>query len=241
MRTARRQPLCFLLIFSFLSVAGLAQTRDSGYGISQIEHQGLHELKELGKGLRQAPRDAVRWNNLKWELPIAAATGILIAEVDRPAADRIQSADLQRLAGRWSNAGLGMEFAAATLAYGVGCKEHRGDLRDEGFVALSSMGSSSVVNLGLKLVFDRQYPYSRHSTGQFWGGGRSFPSGHSAVSFAWAAATAHRTQNKWVKIASYALATGVSLSRYPAKKHFTSDILIGGTVGYVIGTYMGEH
>jgi membrane-associated phospholipid phosphatase len=44
-----------------------------------------------------------------------------------------------------------------------------------------------------------------------------------------------------VKWGAYALATGVSLSRYPAKKHFTSDILVGATLGYVTGTYMANH
>ena len=187
------------------------------------------------------PRNVMRPSNLKWELPIAAATGILIAEVDRPAADRIQSMDIQRLAGRWSNAGLAMEFASSGLAYAIGCGEHRADLRDTGFISLVSMGAAGTIDLGLKLVFDRQYPYSQHSTGQFWGGGRSFPSGHSALSFAWASSTAHRTHNRWVKLAAYALATGVSLSRYPAKKHFPSDILVGATIGYVTGTYLGEH
>ena len=186
------------------------------------------------------PRNIVRPRNLKWELPIAAATGILIAEVDRPAADRIQSIDMQRLAGRWSNVGLGIEFASSGLEYGLGCGEHRTDLRENGLTSLLSMGAAGTVDLGLKLAFDRQFPYSTHSTGQFWGGGRSFPSGHSAVSFAWASATAHRTHNKWVKLAAYALASGVSLSRYPAKKHFPSDILVGATIGYVSGTYLAS-
>jgi membrane-associated phospholipid phosphatase len=183
----------------------------------------------------------IRPRNLKWELPIAAATGILIAEVDRPAANRVQSFDMERLAGRWSNVGLGTEIGLGALTYAVGCAEHNPDVRDNGFTSLLSMGAAGTVDLGLKLAFDRQFPYARNSTGKFWGGGRSFPSGHSATSFAWASATAHRSHNKWAKIAAYALATGVSLSRYPAKKHFMSDILIGGTVGYVTGTYLAEH
>ena len=234
--------LLLLAAFFATSPAIHSQTSsDSRCGFSQIEHQTLREAKQFGHGLKDLPRNIIRPSNLKWELPIAAATGILIAEVDRPAANRIQSADLERLAGRWSNAGLGIEIASSTLAYGIGCGEHRNELRDNGFVALTSMGTAAVVDLGLKLAFDRQYPYGRNSTGQFWGGGRSFPSGHSATSFAWASATAHRTHNKWVKVAAYALASGVSLSRYPAKKHFMSDILVGATVGYVTGTYLAEH
>jgi hypothetical protein len=28
---------------------------------------------------------------------------------------------------------------------------------------------------------------------------------------------------------------------HPAKKHFPSDILIGGTLGYITGTYIAAH
>jgi membrane-associated phospholipid phosphatase len=178
---------------------------------------------------------------LGWELPIAAATGILIAEADRPAANRIQSADLQRLAGRWSNIGLGLELASSAVAFGIGCREGHIATRNTGFKALAAMGAAGAIDLGLKLAFDRQFPYGSNSTGRFWGGGRSFPSGHAATSFAWASATAHHTHNKWVKLGAYALATGVSLSRYPAKKHFPSDIVVGATIGYVTGTYLSEH
>jgi len=233
----------FLAVLALvIAPASYSQTRsESICGVSEFTHQTLTEAKTFGHGLKDVPRNLFRPSNLKWELPILAATGILIAEVDRPAANRIQSLDMQRLAGRWSDAGLGMEIGSAALAYGIGCHEHRTELRDTGFVALAAMAAAGTTDLALKLAFDRQFPYSRSSTGQFWGGGRSFPSGHSATSFAWASATAHRTHNKWVKLGAYALATGVSLSRYPAKKHFPSDILIGATIGYVTGTYLGEH
>jgi len=53
---------------------------------------------------------------------------------------------------------------------------------------------------------------------------------------------AHRyPQKKWLKWSAYALAAGVSLSRYPAKKHFPSDILMGATLGYVTGNYLAGH
>jgi hypothetical protein len=33
---------------------------------------------------------------------------------------------------------------------------------------------------------NRQYPYLHNSRGEFWEGGKSFPSGHAAASFAFA-------------------------------------------------------
>jgi membrane-associated phospholipid phosphatase len=236
-----RQSCLFVLALTLASPLHSQSHTESTCGVSQAEHQTWGETKILGHGLREAPRNLIRPRNLIWELPIAAATGVLIAEVDRPAVNRIQSLDMQRLAGRWANVGLGLEIGSSALSYGLGCGEHRADLRDAGFTALAAMGTAGALDFALKVAFDRQYPYSRNSTGTFWGGGRSFPSGHAATSFAWASATAHKSHNKWVKLGAYALATGVSLSRYPAKKHFPSDILIGATIGYVTGTYLANH
>lgn len=205
-------------------------------------HETWTEASQFGQGLKAVPRGTIRPGNLKWELPILAATGVLIAKVDRPADNRIQSKSLQQTAGQWSNVGLGLEIGSAALGYGVGCGKHHSYLRDTGFKALAAMGAAGTVDLVLKLTFDRQFPYTPGSTGRFWGGGRSFPSGHSATSFAFAAVIAHRYPNKrWLKWSAYALATGVALSRYPAKKHYPSDILMGATIGYVSGIYLAEH
>lgn len=200
------------------------------------------EAKQFAHGLKDVPRASIRAQNLEWELPILAATGVLIAKVDRPADNRIQSKSLQQTAGQWSNVGLGLEIGAGALAYGFGCVRHESYSRDTGFKALAAMGAAGTVDLVLKLAFDRQFPYTSGSIGKFWGGGRSFPSGHSATSFAFAAVIAHRyPHKKWIKWTAYGLAAGVALSRYPAKKHFPSDIFFGSTIGYVAGSYLAEH
>jgi PAP2 superfamily len=214
----------------------------AGCSLRGFFHETWTETSQFGQGLKAVPRGTIRPSNLKWELPILAATGVLIAKVDRPADNRIQSKSLQQTAGQWSNVGLGLEIGSAALAYGAGCGKHHSYLRDSGFKALAAMGAAGTVDLALKLTFDRQFPYTPGSTGRFWGGGRSFPSGHSATSFAFAAVIAHRYPNKrWLKWSAYALATGVALSRYPAKKHYPSDILMGATIGYVSGAYLAEH
>ena len=232
-----------MFLFATLSPAACAQEPDGAASCSfrGFFHETWTEAGQFGEGLKAAPRGAIRTGNLKWELPIAAVTGVSIAKLDLPADNRIQSIPLQQTASRWSNVGLGLEIGSAAVAYGVGCGTHRSYLRDTGFKALAATGAASAADLALKLAFDRQYPTTPGSTGEFWGGGRSFPSGHSAASFAFAAVVAHRYPHKrWLKWGAYALATGVSLSRYPAKKHYPSDILIGTTLGYVTGAYLAE-
>ncbi len=233
-----RRVLCVVL----LAAATAAAQAVNPCSLTSATHDVGHDAVVLWHGLESAPRNAIRPSNLAWELPIGATTGILIAKVDRPAADRIQSKSLQATAGRWSNVGLGLELGTAATAWLAGCHEHHSRLGEAGFTTLAAVGAAGPLDLALKLAFDRQFPYTPHSTGRFWGGGRSFPSGHSATSFAFASAIAHRyPHNRWIKWGAYALASGVSLSRYPAKKHYLSDILAGGTLGYLTGTYIADH
>ncbi len=221
------------------SSEGSTQNPCSFHGLARYAWM---EAGEFGRGVASIPTNAVRPSNLKWELPIGASTGILIAEGDQPLARRIRGRDIQHIARIWSNFGLGSEIASGGVAYAAGCSARRTYLRDTGLSVLDALAAAGVADLTLKLAFDRQFPYTPRSTGKFWGGGRSFPSGHSASSFAFAAALTHRYPHKhWMKWAAYGLATGVALSRYPAKRHYASDILIGSALGYVTGAYMAQH
>jgi len=234
--------MCAALVPLGFVESAAAQGTWTGCGPSQTAHQVAGHANQLLHGIQRAPRNAIRPENLKWELPIGLATGLLIGEADQPAAHRIQSKSLQNLAGRWSDAGLVTQIAAGGATWGVGCIEHKPSLRDNGLTALTAMGAAGTFDLALKLAFDREFPFKPGSRGAFWGGGRSFPSGHAAVSFAFASAIARRyPHNRWVKWGAYTFASGVAMSRYPAKRHYLSDILVGSTLGYVTGAYVAEH
>lgn len=200
------------------------------------------DLESFGHGVTTVPRALAKPKNLKWEIPFAAATGVLIGYGDQVAADRIQSTNMQDAAKKASNIGLAVGLGSSAAAWMIGCATHHSYAAESGFKALEAAGVALGVDLGLKAAFNRQYPYTTKSSGEFWEGGKSFPSGHSATSFALASAMAHRyPHNWWIKWGSYALATTVSVSRFPAKKHFPSDILVGAPIGFFIGKYMAEH
>lgn len=201
-----------------------------------------HDLSRFGHGLLEAPRNSIRPGNLRWELPVAAATGLLIAYADEPASKRIQSPSFEDDSIRGSNIGIGIELGTAGLMYGLGCHEHRSPfMANTGWTALEAMGAANGINLLIKAATNRQYAYKANSQGEFWEGGKSFASGHAATSFAFAAVIAHRyPEKRWLKWTAYGLAAGVSLARLGGKKHFLSDSVVGATLGYVTGTYFVE-
>ncbi|HLK31974.1 MAG TPA: phosphatase PAP2 family protein [Terriglobales bacterium] len=232
--------LVLLLLGCGINCAAQTQINAPSTGCLPATATQLHnDATGLGHGLMAAPRNAIRPQNLKWELPIAAATGILIAEVDGPVNSHNRSISRQNTASTWSNVGLGMEFGTAGLMWLDGCARHHDSLRENGWTALEAAGAAAGINEVFKFAANRQYPIAGTGSGEFWDGGKSFPSGHSAASWAFASVLAHRYPHKrWVKWGAYGFATAVSLSRLASKKHFPSDVLVGSTIGYVTGTYL---
>src|SRR5260370_26199979 len=100
----RKTSLVFLLLASLGPAAHPQEAgTNTGCSVRGFFHETWDEASEFGHGLKAVPRSAARPSNLKWELPILAATRVMIAKADRPADNRIQSKTLQPTAGEWSN------------------------------------------------------------------------------------------------------------------------------------------
>lgn len=231
-----RSPACLLA----LSLAFTASPARAATCWTASTTQARSDLAQLGTGLRHAPHAFVQPSNLKWELPVAAATAALIAAGDGPASRQIHSQSLQSHSSTASNVGLGVELGLGAISWAAGCETHREGLRDTGQTALEAVGAAALADLALKEATARSRPYVPHDPGEFWqDDGTSFPSGHAAMSFAAASVFAHRYANRpWIKWGSYALATAVTLARFGARRHFLSDLVVGSTLGYVTGTYL---
>ena len=89
-----------------------------------------------------------------------------------------------------------------------------------------------------KEIFRRNRPDERNR-GDFWGGGTSFPSGHAIQIWSIASLLDHEYKHKRiVGITAYTLATIISAARIAAEKHFASDVVAGGAMGWFIGRYV---
>ena len=219
-----------------LITSGQAQTDGCK---SATGHQASHDMRWMGSGVLLAPRRAVKLSNIKWELPVLAATVLMVNYGDTPASRQIDNIHVENAANRFSNIGEYSEWGLAGALFAVGCAKQNDFMRSAGLQALEAGASATLIDGLVKIASNRVRPDRFKSQGNFWdAGGRSFASGHAAASFAISSVLAKHTNSRWKKIALYGLAGAVSFARFPAKKHFLSDILVGSTIGYVTGTYL---
>ena len=152
------------------------------------------------------------------------------------------SPDRERISGYISHAGtLPVNFGVATATYAIGKFGGNSYLSDTGLLAIEALTDTSIITGISKVASDRRRPIDG-GDGTFLTGGHSFFSGHSSLT--WTTATVFATRyshNPWVKYPAYALAAVVSASRVTSREHFTSDVLVGGTVGFLIGKYVANH
>jgi membrane-associated phospholipid phosphatase len=92
--------------------------------------------------------------------------------------------------------------------------------------AAFSLGATAIVTTALKETIPEERPdHSDH---------KSFPSGHTSISFA-AAATLHKRHGWEVGIPAHAVAAFVGVARVKADKHFVHDVLVGAMIGETAG------
>lgn len=190
---------------------------------------------------RTSKRDA------KWWAIFGGAAGVLIATDKWTSRQLPNTTDQVRIAGVTSRIGAVYTLAPATAAtYFVGTFTHNERLRETGMIATEALVNTFVVVTVLKSATQRERPTEGEGDGRFWkGGGRawnsgaSFPSGHAIHSWALASVLAHEyPRPRIVPILGYGLAMTVVGSRFAARKHFASDVVIGSALGWFIGDFV---
>ena len=185
-----------------------------------------------------SPFHVNRHNALEWLVPLAA-TGALITS-DRDIANALENSRGQvRWGGRISNIGASytlIPIVAGSYVYGAWRDSPKA--REVGVLGTESLLDSLIVVGVLKEVFRRNRPDEKNP-GDFWGGGTSFPSGHAIQVWAIASLLDHEFKHqRIVGITAYSLAGIVSAARIAAQKHFASDVVAGGAMGWFIGRYV---
>jgi hypothetical protein len=202
-----------------------------------------HILQDEG-GILTSPLRA-QASDLLWIVPFGLATGAGI-DYDAHAMRTLghhpqQEADFRHV----SDVGVYAPVAGVVAGYAAGAVRHDDYLQQTAVIAGEAMVDSLILNEGLKYAINRQTPNQGDETGRFWPhgtktwpDGQSMPSNHSIIAWSFAHAVAARYPGWGTRLAVYGLATGVSASRVMAREHFPSDVLVGSTLGYLIGGYV---
>jgi hypothetical protein len=133
----------------------------------------------------------------------------------------------------------GQEYGWAVVgAYGiVGFVFKDLDAQEIAFdAAMSGLISGGITN-GLKVIVGRARPEQNLGAAHFdpFGGDKSFPSGHATTAFAIGSVIAAHSDQAWVKVSAYSIASLVAFSRVYHDAHWTSDVAAGALIGTVVG------
>ena len=182
----------------------------------------------------------VKREDLKWLVPLAATTAVLLATdrktsawVDRTGSLPTASRDVSLIGSTYVTGGVVAGF------YLVGRATHNEHLQETGELAAEALLDTGIVTEVLKYSAGRMRPDDGSGQGLFFKHGSSFPSGHSSSAWSVATIVAYEYQDKpLIKYGAFAIATAVSLSRYSGRNHFMSDVLVGSSIGFLIGRFV---
>jgi membrane-associated phospholipid phosphatase len=135
-----------------------------------------------------------------------------------PALDRLQAGNII--------GGKEFQFGASLATLAIGKISGNERVSDVSSKVLRAQIMALTVSGVIKKAAQRQRPDGSDN--------RSFPSGHTSVSFA--SATVLQRELGWkVGIPAYAAATYVGMARIEKKKHFLSDVAFGAAIGILSG------
>ena len=184
-----------------------------------------------------------RAGDLKWMLPVAAATGVALAEDTHVAKDVVShNAEFNNANDNVSYDLLYSYVAGSATMYGAGLFGHNDHLRETGLLSGEAQVDAEIFDTIVKLGSFRQRPTPPDYSGKFFqtsaGVDSAFISGHAILAWSAAAAIAAEYPSPWAQAGVYTGATATALTRVLAERHFPTDVLLGSAAGWMIGHYV---
>jgi hypothetical protein len=182
-----------------------------------------------------------RTKDLKWILPAVGITAAFIAS-DSWWSRQVNPSHQQTSLnisdyGTYSLIGLG----GASFLFGS--MTHDDHLQETGLLSAEAAINSTGVTYLFKEITQRQRPLQGNGNGDFFTGGSSFFSEHSAIAWSIASVWAHEYPGWLSQMAAYGLASTITITRVTAKQHFPSDVIVGSALGWYFGrqVYRAHH
>jgi hypothetical protein len=205
------------------------------------DHQGLvvrsvKRTLEDQKELYQAP---FKPSNFKWDALVLGGTAALLA-TDRHIEKHIGTAhyNFYQATSDVAIAGLGATLAGVWI---WGIKGDHPHAKETGVLELETLVNTFLIYTPMQLLAARQRPDEGNGNGDFWKHhniNTSFPGGHAMFTFAMATVVSHEYPQKWVQALAYLTATTVTVTRFMARDHWSSDMFVGAALGIGIGAHV---
>lgn len=216
-----------LLMVVFVQLNGFAQKQES-----------------YGQNVKEVELKAFKKNVTKIAL-VVGASAITALALDEPVNDFLQR-NRSSWSGRYTD---GANFfgekhlivPVVALSWGTGYLIKDEKLKNTSWNAMKAIATTAVATEVIKISTGRARPYmdeGAYSFNPFSGeeGYKSLPSGHVALAFA-AITPYAETYSRWL----YFIPASVAFARMYKNKHWFSDTVIGGGLGFVSGYIFAHH
>jgi PAP2 superfamily protein len=205
------------------------------------DHDGLvaRSVKRTLKDQKELYRAPFKLSNLKWDALVLGGTAALIA-TDRHIESHIGTAhySFYQATSDIAIAGLGVTLGGVWIWGIQGNHQHA---KETGALELETLVNTFLIYTPMQLLAARERPGEGNGNGNFWKHhniNTSFPGGHAMFTFAMATVVSHEYPQKWVQALAYSAATIVTVSRFMARDHWASDMLMGSALGIGIGAHI---
>jgi hypothetical protein len=207
-----------------------------------VRRMPAHTAQDL-RAVFTSPR-RLRRKDVRWLLPLATATCASVA-LDRHVMTHMVPQDeaFHRISIDVSDTLITALLATPVALFALGNLYENEKEREAGFVAGEAVIDAFILDHLCKLGSWRERPDCGTGKGLFFnpdagGLNSSFLSSHSMVAWTVAAVLANEYPDRRVEAAVYTTAAAISISRVLGRRHFPTDVLLGGAIGWFLGHYV---
>jgi len=204
------------------------------------DHEGLvvRSVKRTLEDQKELYLAPFKPSNFKWDALMLGGTAALLA-TDRHIEKHIGNAHFTfyQATSDVAIAGLGATLGGVWIS---GIKGNHPHAKETGVLELETLVNTFLIYTPMQLLAARQRPGEGNGNGDFWqhhSVNTSFPGGHSMFTFAMATVVSHEYPQKWVQALAYSAATIVTVTRFMARDHWSSDMFAGAVLGIGIGAH----
>ena len=185
----------------------------------------------------------LRLDDAEWIVPLVGAMTVVTLSDGSIEQKLPTSATLIKRSKSFSDYGAAAYGGGVASAYLLSLATHNDHMRETAVLSGEAALNALLITEGIKYIAGRNRPLENDGTGRFLNGGSSFPSGHSSGAWAIASVIAREYPGPLTQLLAYGGAAAISAARVTGRQHFTSDVLVGGAIGWFVGrqVYNAHH